>query len=646
MNFSVLSSYFKLFNFKTYFKTMALFTLLAIIERCIFTFSNYNSSRIKAFDFLTSSLYGLRYDLAVSSVAAFLAYFPVYLFSRIKIRISQKIFLIMLVAWQVPVILLHMADIVYFGESNRHIGYEFFAIFTETGDLLEYFFYTYYKHFIIQIAVILGFIYLTKRFFKDSLYKKKEADQKKGMFRSLIPELEIIFTLFITLILVRGGVQAIPMSPLNAAGFLGSSEKTAIALNSIYNVAYAVVTKSNEVKITFKSKTPEEKKIILKNLYPERSTENHINEKPEKYNIIIVFLESWASNKMELESNVNVTPFFNGLKHNSLRVRDMYAGGQRTTEGVYATLCSGQNPLDGSIPRSELFQFDYRCLPRILKAQGYENTFFQGTFHNTVGTGDFVLMLGFDQSYGKEHIHQEKYPRNHWGVQDPDLYDFIIHKMETMKEPYFIGINTCSTHDKVVPPGVELYGNDVEENVLHFADQALKDFVAKIEKDPRFKRTILVLVADHTSRNGSSSNYQFKIPFQIYSPYILKPQYVDRAASQRDIAPTILDALNLPPVKWFTGKTLLKKNNPPYFVDFYLSGYINWIENDKFVQIPVDLPDNIKCFNYVKDSYLKNSIPCEPGFFSMRNNALAFTEYFQSLLHKGKTMDFGSFYGK
>jgi len=108
-------------------------------------------------------------------------------------------------------------------------------------------------------------------------------------------------------------------------------------------------------------------------------------------------LESWTGEY----SNETVTPFFNELSKKSLTTVATVAGGQRTTEGIFAIFCSFQNPLGLTIPDGNLNFLNYSCLPEFLKKNGWSSLFIQGTRNETSNVGPFAQKVGFESSLGK-----------------------------------------------------------------------------------------------------------------------------------------------------------------------------------------------------------------------------------------------------
>jgi phosphoglycerol transferase MdoB-like AlkP superfamily enzyme len=320
----------------------------------------------------------------------------------------------------------------------------------------------------------------------------------------------------------------------------------------------------------------------------------------------------------------------------------MLAGGHRTSEGMFSTFCSYPNPLGSTIAETPLQEFEYACLPRFLHDRGYATEFLQGTRVNTSGIGAFSISLGFAQSFGREAIAIRHFPENGWGVQDPDLYDFALDRMRAASTPFFMAINTNSTHDVVLPKGVGPWFNDGSRvsahlDAMHYADQALAAFLAACAKESWARSTVFVLVADHGHGSNGSLMDGFVIPFAIYAPGLVAPQLVPRIATQRDIAPTVLEILGLSRHAWpMAGKSLLHNDEAPYFADYYQDGILGWISDNRLVEIPVVNPSQYKNFAIGENRRLVARRQDSLGARHVRD-ALAFTQFTQQLLTTGRT---------
>ena len=453
------------------------------------------------------------------------------------------------------------------------------------------------------------------------------------MFKKL---LLVILTLFF----VRGMTQSIPLNPWQS-NQIGDSKLATLSINGTYNTIYSLMNKSKELKPLQLPKLDENtEKETLKKLYQSKYTPYSTNLKQP--NVVIFFLESWSGVNMKSygfnKSNIIPTPFFDEILKDSIRPKAMIAGGHRTTEGIFSSLCSYQNPLGKTIAKTQLQDYTYPSLIDILVQNGYQSTFFQGSSKETSGTGSFVQSIGFQESYGKNDVLIRAYEENYWGVHDPDLYNFTLEKITTMKKPFVIGINGATTHDDKIPKGIEKIDFVKDEkfnnqlNALHFSDIALKNFVQTIQK--KYPNTIFVFVADHCGGVKGSNFENYMIPFALYNKD-LQPKYYDVYLSQRDLAPTVLDAVfgnykNY--TKDFSGKSLLSDSE--FFADYYHNGILGWIRQNNAIEINIATQDT-KCYDI--SDFKDKEITCTNTMLpNLKNEILSFTNISQKLLFNGK----------
>jgi phosphoglycerol transferase MdoB-like AlkP superfamily enzyme len=587
-------------------------------------------------------VYGIKYDLSAAAICASVGIILIFLSHR-YFRINEKLVVKASLAFtSIVALFILIADSIYFEEAQRHLGYEVVNFITDPVGLTNFIFSRYW--FLIVIYSLTFLSILLYLFYKVKPSVKKSEEKKNRISKSvLFPEIQLIFIAIISLIIIRGGVQTFPMEPIHV-NHLGNSSKASIALNGLYNAVYYSI--KPQVQNNMKKPDhydPEQLKSILMEMYSDGVLlGSKANADIKKYNIVIIYLESWDAYHMKSYGNTHdVTPNFDRLRKESLTTNYMFSGGTRTSEGLFASLCSYPNPLGQTILKTALEQNKYNCLPEILARYGYHNYFFQGTAENLARTGDFVRKLGFHESYGEEHIKNPRFSKNWFGVHDPDLYDFIIGKIGEMKEPFVIGINTGTTHDLKLPDNVASRFPDLKENVMNFADEAIPEFLNKYKKNRElFKRTIFVMFADHTSHADVSNFKRYSIPFLIYAPGLVKPQKVNIVASQRDVSPTIFDILNIPAPDSFAGKSILKSDTTFRFADYYHNGMLGWIEKDMLVEFSLFSKEKALCYAYENDRDMKKPVECPPDTSKMIKRANYFTYNTQDLLFAGKTSQF------
>jgi phosphoglycerol transferase MdoB-like AlkP superfamily enzyme len=597
-----------------------------------FIFSIYVSQLAESLEYtqiLYAIFWGYKFDLAVSGVVALMVTF---------FDLHKKTFLYVSALALAGLFLFQMSDIMYFEDSSRHIGYEIFSALHDSKGLMAT---ALTQHAMLVSFSLIGALVLFALIIRVGLHTHMSLSKTYA--------LEKFFMIAITIFFVRGMFQHIPLHPWQANN-VGDEKAAAIALNGAYNTLYVLANANKQVEqVTLPQiEGMQNYKEIVKEMYESESKNFAPALAVEKPNIVFVLSESWTAEYMKSYGYEHATtPFFDSLLQQSVRPKVMIANGHRTTEGIFATFASYQNPLGKSIAKSQLQDFSYNSIVKILRDKGYSSAFFQGTAKDTSGTGSLVTDLGFEQSYGKRDIKERNYEENSWGVHDGDLFNFIHATVDTkLKEPFVIGINGASTHDSVLPSGFkEQVFSDNEKinkklNVLHYSDFALHEFMKQFES--KYPNTVFVVFSDHCSGIASGVLENYMIPFLIYSKKLVQPQYYDVVMSQRDIAPTVLSLLGHNTSDVFTGRTLF--GDTKFYADYFHNGTLGWIEEKQGIELDVNSDGMMTCYR-LNGSYEKEAQECSNLHQSMKERALAFTQYSQELLFEGETsLFFKSFF--
>lgn len=525
-----------------------------------------------------------------------------------------------------------MGDIIYYSEASRHIGYEIFDMFNDASSL--------FMTALSQYSFLTLSTLIFALFYSFGVIKRLALMEIDGLsWYSLI---EKMFIIVISIFFIRGMFQHIPLNPWQS-NQVGESRLAPLALNVSYNVIYTLANSHDKLTPQKLPKMAEhEIEKSFQTLYDE-PLNSHKLPKLNQPNIVLFFLESWSGvNIQSYGYSKTTTPFFDKLLESSVHSKAMIASGHRTTEGIFATLTSMQNPLGRSVAKSNLQGFSYDSIVEMLKAKkGYSSAFFQGSSKETSGTGSLAQNLGFTQSYGKRDIEDRRYEENYWGVYDQDLYAFTLQKLKRMKSPFIIGINGATTHDDKLPKGIPSLKLSTDKrlnrslNALHFADRALGEFIQKMQEE--YPNTLFVLFADHCGgvKGGDFENYL--IPFALYHKD-LKPKNYDVFLSQRDIAPTIYDLVIGDYKKDkinFSGKSLFSDKH--FFADYYHNGILGWVEGHSILEINL-VTQQKRCFRI--EYFRHQQVACSEEVLSFEKHALNFTYISQKLLFSGKTKNF------
>ena len=615
---------------KNYFTIFTFTYGILILTKFIFTTVLYN--HFEEFDLqeiIYAVFWGYKFDFAVSAALAFLGTF--FDFSK---YLSSKLTSVLITT----VFFLQIGDILYFDEASRHIAYEITDTLQDASSLLLT---AYTQHLVLSVsALVFGLIllYLSGTFFQRL---RSVALSKSYLLQKLL-------LVGLTIFFLRGMLQHIPLDPYQS-NQIGNAKLATLSLNATYNVLYALANQKKKLqRVPLPVLSDEIIQNTMQELYPKQK--NKVQNFPlvkTKPNVVFLFLESWSAAYLKPYGyQYETTPFFNQLLEKSLRPKMMIAGGHRTTEGMFTTLTSLQNPLGKTVANTHLQTFQFVSIINLLKEVGYTSAFFQGTSKETSGTGSFAQTLGFTHSFGKRDVTKRRYEENSWGVHDYDLYNFALSTVGSeLKEPFVMGINGASTHDLMIPKAIKPIQFVDDENLnkklntFHFADFSLQHFIEATQK--KYPNTIFVLFADHCGGGIEDSLKNYEIPFAIYAKDLLTPKYYDLVLSQRDIAPTLYDMM-LGDYKTsktpFSGKSLLQDKK--FFADYYHNGVLGWVEKKRAIEFNV-INKQLECFKLEEFEKVKQE--CGLKDKELQTRALSFTHLSQKLLFENKLDKFHSY---
>lgn len=205
----------------------------------------------------------------------------------------------------------------------------------------------------------------------------------------------------------------------------------------------------------------------------------------------------------------------------------------------------------------------YPTAPAVhFKQLGYQTNFFYGGYLSWQKLGDFAKHQGFDHVYGAAHM-GNWLASHEWGVDDADLYDFILTTLNDDVPSYNV-ILTTSNH----PPfsvDLERAGIDlayIREEMKHYpnspataeqlghlvyADRSIGKFVQQAEE--KLKYSLFAITGDHFGRRHVLANppafEKAAVPLVLYGKGITDrlslPDNI--AGSHVDIGPTLIELI-------------------------------------------------------------------------------------------------------
>ncbi|KYN84891.1 phosphoglycerol transferase [Vibrio cidicii] len=619
----------------TLYSFLALVTA-AITSKCIalMTFSQLPVALLSGAGF-EALLYGLRFD---ATIAAMLSA-PIFLTSLLLMPLKRdlrpllRVLLCLAIVWIVGS---SFADAIYAKDASKHVTFELFTAQGMESELLVTALKSYWATMLIGTLWLLVCLFIVCKYLP--LCNQRSTRWYSNIAFSLL-------WILVTVSLIRGGWGDAPQTPMRAYN-IGNSEQAFIAWSAPYSITY-YLSNGDRAAIKKITRDPSSEQIAMWQQAIEVPQPAKLDGLKQA-NIVMILLESWPAYDMHsYAGDVDATPFFDSLRQRSFSTFSSYADGYRTVQGMFATFCSYPNPTSGIISTSQLQNAQYICLPHILRQQGWQTTFIQGSAKGKVGS--FAQTLGFAESFGK-HDYPFEGVHNEWGYMDGDIYRFSLGQIDRLsqsQQPFFLTINTGTTHGSFLPEqDGYFYGRETQiderRSVMHHADQALSQFIPQLDAKlaQLDKPTLVILLADHTAKTVKGGFVKNAIPFLMYaSDKSIPNQTRPITASQRDVGATALDWLG-GYAPWFTGHSLLDPNYAGRASFAFGTGFF-WMSKEHGIAINVETGELAQCFEIGADTVSKKTVACDqPWANALFEEASYYNSISQYLLFKGRSTDY------
>jgi len=570
---------------------------------------------ITASKLLYYTFVGLRFDTVALLYANMLYIFLLILPFRFRRKktfsiVADTIFYISNIVLMIP----NFADSAYYPFSLKRMTIDIFKYICtgdDTASMMPQFIRDFWYVFLLWFSGIFILIFIARRIRITNRYVMQKQPQYY-----LIQTFSMLFFIALSILGVRGGIQLKPVGILSAAQY-APSEETAVVLNSAFTLMRSSDQRGIQ-KISFYKDTEEMTDIfnVEKNYSSKDSLGNSIPM--VKKNVFVIILESFSAehigalNHQIGNKNTDFTPFLNSLAEKSL-VFEGFANGKRSIEGIPAILASMPTWMTEDFITSQYSSNKFNSLASILKAEGYNTSFFHGGKNGTMGFDAFCNSAGFENYFGKNEYPNPADFDGSWGISDEPYLQYIADKLNSTAEPFLGAVFTLSSHHPYKVP--EKYRNkfrkgplEIQETIM-YTDYALKEFFAKAETMPWFNNTIFVITADHTSEAYQpfykNRVGQYAVPIIFYQPQGDTAGHQNRIAQQTDILPTLLDMLHYPKPFIAFGSSVLRTDEPRFSLSF-LNGNYQLLQNGYSWQTDYNVSSAL--YNFKEDSLLKKNL--------------------------------------
>ena len=541
---------------KYYFYMVALFFIGRAVLFVLY-FENFKDSGV---DYWLTFIYGLRMDTIVASV---LLLIPLILLSltpaKIKNSVDKFLKYYFLVVFSI-IIYIENATLPFIAQYDVRPNYLFVEYLVYPREVFAMIFADYKIELFIAFGMIGAFIYLYIKHVKDSTAKIFET--------SYIKRIALFLPLF--LLLFIGARSSFGHRPANGSDAMFSTNRMVneITKNSIYSILYAVYSNSahgsQKMMAQYgKMDTKEalqrvKKRLNIKSIdddFPfSRHQASHFKTTKPK-NLVIFIQESFGYQFVEaVGGEKGITPNFNNLSKEGILFKDLYSNGTRSIRGL-AGMSAGNLaiPGEGVVKRGKA-QSDFFTIASLLKPFDYHTTFMYGGESRFDNMRSWYLGNGFDEIIDQPCFVNPTFTAP-WGVCDEDLVvraNDEFKKMHQRDQKFATVMFSQSNHSPFEYPYEKIklldgVPQNSVKNAIKYADFAIGRLIEMAKKEPYFKDTIFVIVADHNVRvygNDLIPVDMFHIPALIIGADV-KPLIYDKISTQPDVLATALDLLGL-----------------------------------------------------------------------------------------------------
>jgi len=368
--------------------------------------------------------------------------------------------------------------------------------------------------------------------------------------------------LAVVILAIRGTLSHRPINPSSVA-YSSDGMLHPLALNSLYNVFYAVYSMKNEKSASAVYGDMDDDKMHALVLaesglpypppnpdYPSLHRQPATRKTHRPLNLVIILEESLGAQYSAALGGANLTPELDALARDAWSFTRAYATGTRSVRGLEA-VTTGFLPTPAQavlkLPRS---QRGFFSLADLLGRHGYHSRFIYGGESHFDNMKGFFLGNGFKQIVDRADFVDPAFVGT-WGASDEDMFNQLDRLLrEDGDLPTFTLAFSVSNHTPWEYPAgrIETDGNPATvENTVRYADWALGRFFEKAKASPYWENTVFLVAADHDSRVFGASLVpvrHFHIPAVILGAGI-EARRDDRLVSQIDLPPTLLSLIGV-----------------------------------------------------------------------------------------------------
>lgn len=566
-------------------KQLIFWMLLYAFSRTVFLVYNIGLLNVEGIQFtevIASYWHALHLDLATASYFMFFPFILLLVQSVYSPKWINTVNRIYVIIALFLFCLLTVVELGIYPEWKTKLPFKAFTYLTNPTEVYDTIstglFFTLLGLFVVKFSAT--YLVYFKWFYKDIINVRRNY-----IFTALFA----LITPVLLFIGARGGVQQIPINQ-SASYYSHHNIMNLAAVNSGFNLFISAIENyKNFGKNPYNFYSDQEAKETIEEIFKTERDSTTMVLTTSRPNIVLLILESWSADLIEtLGGEAGITPEFHKLEKEGILFTSLWATGPRSEQAM-SSIFGGfpAHPISSITVQPDKFS-KLTTITQKLIGEGYNTSFYFGgqlIYGNIRG---FILHNGFQritelENFGKD----EDVIKGKLGVHDEYLLARQLSDLNKEKQPFFSALFTLSSHSPYDQPMEEvLHWGDNERkyiNSAYYTDRSLGEFINNARKQPWFKNTLFILVADHS--HNSYRNWPFTTPFYHKIPLlffgdVIKEEYKGtknpKLSNQNDLASTLLHQLNINADEFHWSRNLFNPYSPEFAYYSFEEG-LGWV---------------------------------------------------------------------
>lgn len=329
-------------------------------------------------------------------------------------------------------------------------------------------------------------------------------------------------------------------------------QQNVIAENLLFEIAK--IKKSVKHKVAGKASSEFEYIITQTDLSGEK------RYRGDKKNILLIMMESisghhvYRPNSESDQYDIVYMPKLAERLKGSLSYTHFIAPQVQTNRGEYTIICGDHPNLASHVAKMEIAEAimdkkNRRCLPEILKADGYSTSYLQAAPMSFMNKDEFMPPAGFGRAKGTNWF-KKPFFKHTWGVGDDDFFQQSLREVKRLREgekPWFLTLLTVGTHHNYsVPPEFVKPDMSLFANAVDYLDYALDRYLDELARMGVLEDTLIIITSDESKGSVTDKTNLMKswVPLIVIDSSAPN-EIISESFTSADLSLSVLDYLEI-----------------------------------------------------------------------------------------------------